>query len=62
MNIFSIEQNSFTAMMEAACFSETLVIFYQTKRRNVLGKQCCPLPLPQVYQTLQFWKFILWWT
>jgi hypothetical protein len=47
-------------MMEAAVFSETLVIFYQTKRRNVLGKQYSPLPPPQEYQTLQFLKFNLW--
>ena len=48
-------------MMEAAGFSEMLVIFYQTKRRNVLGKQYSPRPAPQEYHTLQFWKFILWW-
>jgi len=41
-------------VLEAAGFSETLVVFYQTKRRNVLGKQYSPLPPLREYQTLQF--------
>jgi hypothetical protein len=42
--------------MEVAGVSETMVIFCQTKRRNVLGKQYSALPPPQGYQTLQFLK------
>jgi hypothetical protein len=46
-------------MMEVAGFPAKLLIFYQTKRRNVLVKQYSPWPPPQEYQTLQFFKFIL---